>query len=123
MCGGIGTCPVGSVVCDCGDASYVNAECSPGLYFFKIISILSRKNSKIIVPFSLLLFLAIESGEFLMVTCGSESTSGKLTEVIDVLDSSKTCTTSIPDFPIYQWYMPLGGYLNGDLWVSVVSEV
>ena len=58
-----------------------------------------------------------------MVTCGSEQTSGKLTEVIDVLDSSKTCTTSIPNFPIYQWYMPLGGYLNGDLWVSIVSEV
>jgi hypothetical protein len=93
ICGGVGTCPEGSLVCDCGGASYVNAECSP----------------------------PIESGEFLMVTCGSASpgteSEGKTTEVIDVLDPSKTCTTSIPDFPKWQKYMPRGGYLNGNLWI------
>ena len=59
-----------------------------------------------------------------MVTCGAVShADGKFTEVIDVLDSSKTCTTSIPDFPIDQKYQPLGGYLNGDLWVCIVSKI
>ena len=58
-----------------------------------------------------------------MITCGSAipgtESEGKTTEVIDVLDPSKTCTTSIPDFPVWQKYMPKGGYLNGNLWVSV----
>ena len=89
--------------------------------FFKIIPILNIKiDNKAIGPLSILLFPAGESGEILMVTCGELSHGdGKFTEVIDVLDSSKTCTTSIPDFPVKQNSMPPGGYLNGDLWVSM----
>ena len=53
--------------------------------------------------------------------CTGDSCGGgaRLTEVIDVLHPSKTCTTSIPNFPEMQRYLPRGGFLNGDLWVCI----
>ena len=51
---------------------------------------------------------------YILATAGYPTSESKLTEIIDVLDPTKSCTLDgTADYPVETEWMPAGGVING----------